>query len=341
MRRALRAGFTLLEMLAVIFLMSVVLFVAIDFYLDLSRASQAATDDTRNVRRAVVLLDRVAHDLEGATLLVRPPDVDPLAHPWLFVADARDPDAGADRVKFVRRGHEPRTSDGAESDLEMVAWITDEGEDGDVELRRWSAPQLPESLDRSFPARDESLLVAGGLASFGIRFADEEGNWSGRWDSSTILESSELPVAAEIEVAFLTGVEGEVDGPYTRKIVIPMRPIDLAAQIAEAAGQEQVQGELEDEDGDGDIDEEDAAIRDEREAEQGGVDTDGDGVADEPNADIVTVEQCLAMNPQLAALVNRMPGVSDLVNGSMGQPASQFETVVGGLIPGGFPENCR
>ena len=99
-RRAARfhetRGFTLLEMLAVIFLMSIVLFVAIDFYLDLSRASQAATDETRTARRAVVLLDRVARDLEGAVLLKKPDEMDPMAFPWLFVADSEGADAGAD-----------------------------------------------------------------------------------------------------------------------------------------------------------------------------------------------------------------------------------------------------
>jgi hypothetical protein len=318
-------------MLAVIFLMSLVLFVAIDFYLDLSRAGQVATDETRATRRAVVLLDRVAHDLEGATLLVKPEDVDPLAHPWIFLADARDPSGGADRVKFVRRGHQPRTSDAVESDLEMVAWVAEEGEYGDVEVRRWSVSQLPESLDRRFPNADESDLVSGGLASFGIRFADEEGNWTGRWDSSTLVESGQLPVAADIEVSFLTDVEGEIEGPYTRRVVIPVRPIDLAAQIAEAAGQEQTEEPLEDEDGDGDIDEDDAAIREERQAE-----ADGEG-----GEDAVTVADCLAAHPELAALVNANPTTAALVNGSLGQPANLFADVVGGLIPGGFPEDCR
>jgi hypothetical protein len=322
-------------MLAVILLMSIVLFVAVDFYLDLSRASNAATDMTRNARRAVLLLDRVARDLEGSVMLVKPDDEDPLAWPWLFLADARDPDAGADRFKFVRRGHRPRGSEAAESDLEVVAYVAVEGEQGDVELRRWSASQLPESLDRSFPGPDESDLVSGGLASFGVRFEDPEGNWTGRWDSSGLVATDELPIAAEIEVSFLTDVEDVVDGPYQRRVVLPLRPLDLQAELEEAAGQA---GEEEvvvnDEDGDGDIDEDDRVIAEERAAQEG-------AGGDEDAGDVVTVEECLARNPQLAALVNANPQAAALVNGSLGQPASLFEAIVANVLPSGLPENCR
>lgn len=324
-------GFTLLEMLAVIFLVSVLLFVAIDFYLDLSHASNAAVEQTRGARRAVVLLDRVAHDLEGAVLLVRPPDMDPLAFPWLFLAESADPDAGADRVKFVRRGRDPRGSQGAVSDLEMVAWVAEPAEDGEIELRRWSEPQLPESLDRSFPDAAQSDLVTSGLASFGIRFQGAESGWTGRWDSSTLAESNELPLMAEIEVAFATGIEGEVDGPYTRQVLLPLRPLDLAAQLAEAAGQT-LPEEVGDEDGDGDIDEDDVKIAEER-RESG---------AEDEDKECVTVAQCLAQNPQLQSLLSLAdPEFQAVISGSPGQCASQFAAVVSQFLASGLPANCQ
>lgn len=327
--RAARAagGFTLLEMLAVMFLMSLLVVVAIDFYLDLSRASNAAAEQTRNARRAVVLLDRVARDLEGAVLLVKPPDLDPLAHPWIFLAESEDPDAGADRIKFVRRGRPPASTDAAQSDLEMVAWIAEPGPAGDVELRRARWPQLPEGLDRSFPTAEQSDRFAGGLASFGVKLQDEAGGWTGRWDSSTLAGSSELPIAAEIEVSFLTGVEGEVDGPYLRRVLLPLRPLDLAAELAKAAGQTLQEG-VQDEDGDGDIDEDDAEIAAERE-ESGGA---------EDDEDCVTIGQCLASNPQLQSLVSNLPpNQQAVVQGSMNLCARDFAA----LVPGGLPASCQ
>ncbi len=330
--RRSRRGFTLLEMLAVVVLMAIVLGVAIDFYLDLSHASFAATTQTGASRRAMVLLDRVARDLEGAVLVQKPPEVDPLAFPWLFVAEAEASDAGADRVKFVRRGHVPRSSDLAESDLEVVAYVTDTAPDGTIELRRASWPQLPERLDRSFPDADQSDLVIGGLASFGIRFQGEAGDWTGRWDSTTIEESSALPVSAEIEVSFATDQQGVVDGPYTRKVLLPLRPLDLADKLKEAEGQQEAGVVVKDEDGDGDVDETDQQIAQQKaEAAKNG---------EAPNGDVgsnVTLADCMGRDPSVAAQVQafmkRDPSLAAVVQSMMSLPVAMAAQQAGIAVP--------
>jgi Type II secretion system (T2SS), protein J len=294
-------------MLAVIFLMSIVLFVAIDFYLDLSSASNAAAERTRSARRAVGLLDRVARDLEGAVLLQKPEDVDPIAFPWLFVAESESADAGADRVKFVRRGHHPNATSTAESDLELVSWIVTPGADGegDVELRRASWPQLPDALDRSFPTAETSDLVAAGLASFGIQFLGEDGTWTGRWDSTTLAGASQLPTVAEIEVSFRTGPgEDDVEGPYLRRVLLPLRPIDLEAEIAAAEGAT-AGANPRDVDGDGVDDQTGEPVASD------GNDVDGDDVGDAQDGDEageMTVAECLAVAPQVVPMLEALGG---------------------------------
>ena len=98
-------GFTLIEMLAVLFLTALVIGVALDFYVDLSNQSAHASEVTRDVRRATSLLDRVARDLERTLLVVKPAETDPLSHPWVFIAESRLNLDGADRVKFVSRAN--------------------------------------------------------------------------------------------------------------------------------------------------------------------------------------------------------------------------------------------
>lgn len=318
-RRSQR-GFTLIEMLAVVFLTAVVLTVAIDFYLDLSRASNAAVEKTRHVRRAAVLLDRVARDLESAVLIKKPADTDPLAHPWLFLAEADDPTAGAERVKFVSRGRQPRDSQRPESDLEMVAWMLVAGDDGDLALRRWSAPQLPDRLDRSFPPLEESERVADGLASFGIRLLGDDGQWVGRWDSSQLAGSSELPTAAEISVAFLPEIEGQEEEPaFVRRVLLPMRPLDLEKMLAangEAAGQP-TEG---DQDGDGVPDEEDPDFEPDEQAEEG-------------EEGCVTVGECIARHPELLQAVQAFGVEPETIQSVSGQCARNFAAQLGSFAP--------
>jgi hypothetical protein len=63
------------------------------------------------------------------------------------------------------------------------------------------------------------------------------------WDSSQLVESSELPVAVEIEVALVPHGEA-ADGDelakepvlYARRVLLPMRPLDLAALLDPGQG---------------------------------------------------------------------------------------------------------
>jgi prepilin-type N-terminal cleavage/methylation domain-containing protein len=229
--RTRRAGFSLIEVLAVVLLTSIVIGVALDHYVNLSRASQRATEHTRGIRRATAVLDRIARDFESTVLVAKEPEMDPLDHPWIFLGESRRSDAGADHLKFVTRGHQPRRTAAHESDLEIVAYSLRQAEEGDFELMRWSSPRLPESLDREIPS-DESqgaVLLAGDVASFGVQFIDELGGQTSSWDSSQLSESSELPLAVEIELALLDP-EGDPDAepqPYSRRVVLPVRPLDM------------------------------------------------------------------------------------------------------------------
>ena len=68
-------------------------------------------------------------------------------------------------------------------------------------------------------------------------FQGEDGAWTGRWDSTTLAGANELPLIAEIEVSFRTGPGADdVEEPYRRRVLLPLRPIDLEEQIAEAEG---------------------------------------------------------------------------------------------------------
>ena len=225
-----RAAFTLLEVLAVVLLTALVIGVALDFTVDLSRASTRAVDGTRELRRAVSVLDHVARDLERTVLIRKTDDTDPLDHPWIFLAEARGSGTGADHLKFVTRGHRPRSTASRESDLEVVAYALRRAPDETLELVRWSSPQLPESLDREIPDDEDrgAMLLASDLAGFGVTFIDELGERVTSWDSSTLLQSGQLPTAVQIEVALANLDDPEAEPrSFRRTVRLPLRPFDL------------------------------------------------------------------------------------------------------------------
>jgi len=226
----------LIEMLAVVGFTALLMLFAVNFYLDVTRASEAATEKTRSSRRAVAVLDRIARDLEATLLVKKPDEVDPLFHPWVFLAEDRGGGEGAEHLRFTTRSRIPHSTALHEADYQVVSYALREGDDGGLLLLRWSSPRLPEELDRSFPTSELEGAVhfAEDLASFGVRFMDDSGEWKSEWDSSTLVDSSELPLAAEISVAFLpenhpfAEEEPEV---YLRRVRIPMRTLDLQALI--------------------------------------------------------------------------------------------------------------
>jgi type II secretory pathway component PulJ len=230
-----REGFTLIEVMGVVALIGFVFFVALNFYTELARATTRASDHTRGVRRASGILDRVARDIEGAFLMVKPADMDPFAFPWIFLGQTRLGGDASDRLKFITRNHDPTRTDSAETNIAMVAYITESAEDDSISLYRWSSPRLPDSLDKDFPREGDegAYLLAEGLRYFGFYFLNEEGESRSEWDSSTVIDSSSLPLAVEIQLSLMPdGEEVEEEPPvYRRRVLIPVRPIDLVALL--------------------------------------------------------------------------------------------------------------
>jgi hypothetical protein len=235
-------------MLVVVLFTGLVLTFAANFYLDISVASRAALERTVDLRRATSVLDRVGRDLESSVLVKKPETVDPLDHPWVFLAESSGRGAGADRLKFQARNHRPRAALGHESDLVVVAYWLAPAEDGEsLDLLRWTSPQLPESLDRSFPRRDDPgvEVLASRVAAFGVRLQDDAGAWSDSWDSSQLVRSGELPIAAEVSVALLPEdppadeLEAVPPVPYLRPVLLALRPLDLEKTLADASKAEQ------------------------------------------------------------------------------------------------------
>ena len=251
-----RAGFTLIETMAVVLGLSLVMVTVFSIYGTVLRQATVSAEATEGPRRATALLDRMARDLSATVLVAKPDAVDPIDHPWVFLAESRLPSPGAEQLRFQTRSHRPRASEAHASDLIDVAWFLSPQEDEEGhQLLRWSSTQLPERLERDFPRRDADgvEVSARGVADFGIHWLAEDGSWVEEWDSSTLQRSSQTPIAAEIRVAFLSEDEDLPPISFQRRVNLALRPIDLEALLqgedgAGALGPEEADSELEDED---------------------------------------------------------------------------------------------
>ena len=228
-RGARTSAFTLIEVLAAVLLTSIVLTAAVSIFINISNATSAATERMRQARHAIALLDRVAHDLESAYLLVKAEDEDPINHPWIFLGESRY-GGGSDRLKFIMRNHQRRSSEGHSSDLATVTYALVQNESESFDLVRSAVQGLPDRLDRDIPLSqaDGAMLLAEDLTVFSVRFMGEKTGWRSEWDSSQQQDSGTTPIAAEITIAL-------VDSPvsYKRQVAIPMRPVPLQLNIEE------------------------------------------------------------------------------------------------------------
>jgi len=245
------AGFTLLEILATVLISTFVILAAISGYVNTTRQSERITALMRDRLTALAVLDRVAREIEGAVLIVKPPELDPISHPWFFRAESNSLD-GADRLRFVSRGRRSAGLEGPSSDVSEIAFFVESGEDDTVNLYQWVSPTAPTSTSFDYPdSGDEaSLVLATGVRAFGFRFLDREGEWIDEWDSTSPAQGNELPAQVEIRLVmppvddlietdgYDDGYDDEAGTLYVRRVVLPQRPFDLAKALT-GTGDEQ------------------------------------------------------------------------------------------------------
>lgn len=236
------AGFTLIEVMAAIFLTSMVITFAVSFYIDLANVSQSANLRTRQTLKATSAIERVARDLANTAFVVKAEETDPLSHPWAFVAESRFAFDGSDLIRFNSRSKAPGDGTYHDSDLLQIVYQAIDEEDGSLTLLRWSSPGLPAGQFADYPGVDDerNFLVAEGLGSFSLRFLDDNGQWLSAWDSSQLENSSELPIAVEIDVSvWQEEVEEDWsennDGAqhFVKRVILHQRPLDLNEMIRE------------------------------------------------------------------------------------------------------------
>jgi type II secretory pathway pseudopilin PulG len=269
-------GFTLIEIMAAVFLTSIVMALAISFQVSLGRGTSAARERLRYQRQAVTLLDRVARDLAGAYFIARADQTEATDHPWIFLADDLTGDgsssAKSNAVKFVTRNYQPQSLEEHASELAVTSYFLAKNEDDPgYRLLLWRKPRVPLVYDPEYPSPDDPLseIVGENLASFELSFIDMNGGESNTWDSTQREGFDSIPLAVRIEIAMIDpnadpdDLSAEIepddleysDSPdedgdrlFSKTVILPVRPLDWLVLEEETYKAANDAGELPDDD---------------------------------------------------------------------------------------------
>lgn len=245
-----RAGFTLLEILITIAIMSMLITAAVQAFQSITRAEERARAGVGRARAALVLLDRVERELVG-TVLVPQLDAEELfPQPYVFLAEDRTSrESDVDALRFVTLTASRALASDAKTGPRMISYAVREAEP--LSLGEPDHGALLELVRREDPLHDEpereisaydGQVVAEKVAGFQLRFQDESsGTWVGEWDSTAPPNLDDVPVNVEVSVTLWerdpTGdlIRGE---EYRRIVALPLRPVDFlppAAQLQDEA----------------------------------------------------------------------------------------------------------
>jgi len=224
-----RRGFTLIEVLVALVITAIVLtgvYASFTAVMDTRRRVEADAGIDMEPR---LVLTRISREIESAFLVKRAEDAPPESRYTVFTGSQSEV-AGhpGDKLSFSTFSHTKRGVDADESDQAIVEYTTEENEpgpevpggagtdrrrnDGERTLallrREWRRIPPPGETQRAEP---RAIALVDDVQGFRVRFRDDEGEWTDRWDSTEVRTLDLLPAAVEITLTLRDGAGRDRD----------------------------------------------------------------------------------------------------------------------------------
>ncbi len=227
-------GFTLLEVLVAVFIMSLVLTFAFNAYRGIAGAYERVAEDGSRDRSARVLLDRIERELTGAVMIQREEGADPLLHPYVFFAERRETaDSSGFELRFITQTP-LRSPGGPAAALALVTYGVVPSETGlGFTLLRQEEP-VPVELAKEVTWTTPQVM-ADNVAVFTLGFSGETAVADGGWDSTGVEQLDALPDAVDVVISLWEVAPDGEPWPgeqLLRSVGLPVRPFRLAPDDA-------------------------------------------------------------------------------------------------------------
>lgn len=213
-------GFTLLEILISIFILSIVISVVFGaFNTVFSTSNRIAEGSAANFEMAKNSFKRMIEDLVSIYVspypLYKAPELDSEPDPYRIVGETVDEgESSFGRLRFTSTAHcsfQNKVSDGI---AEIVYYV--QKTDGDTFTLRRSDRLEPY---RPFEPSDKDPILMDDIRSLSFVFYDHEGEAYDQWDSEQEIQGYSTPSAVRIQMVFKKGEDAPV---WETKVLLPV-----------------------------------------------------------------------------------------------------------------------
>jgi len=207
-------GFTLLEILIAIAILSIVLTTIYAAYSGTLTVIKELDDDSRAYQMARVTLERMSRDLSSLQRFGE-----------AFVLQSEKSKIGSrdfGSLKVWSAAHLTFEEDGQTGSPASITYFVKEDKNSGFSLWRSDSMEAKPSKDKKV---DSGLIICQNLQAIDFKFYDESGQEHDSWDtmSSSDQQKGKPPVWVQIELILVKGRDAEKPYRFTTKVFLPVR----------------------------------------------------------------------------------------------------------------------
>jgi general secretion pathway protein J len=234
MTRGKARGFTLLEVLIAVFVLTMISTLIFTAFSSLQRSRDGIRRVSDRYREGRMALSRISHELEGAYISKHLPiDISMATVKTAFIAE---PGAPADSLSFNAFVNRRMDRDSAESDQAEISYfgLDDPKQQGVTDLVRRINPMLDEEPEKG----GRGQVLATDIDLFDLKYLDPLlGQWVDDWDTTQGLgKQDRLPLQIKVLLVLngggrLTEDSSQSTVSFEAKVSLPMlNPLTFATQ---------------------------------------------------------------------------------------------------------------